>query len=84
MLATALIAAAICPAAMAKTSQATLRKASPTPAVVNKSTTVEGHVHSLSFGRSPLKPLGVLAATLAVAGYSMRTMARGFDSLLDQ
>jgi hypothetical protein len=51
--------------------------------VVNRPAVVESRIQSVDFSGSPAKPLGILVATLLVAGYAMRAMARGFDSLVD-
>ena len=63
-------------------------QAAPTPAaghgVVNRPAVVESRIDSVDFSGSPAKPLGILVATLIVAGCGMRAMARGFDSLVEE
>ena len=81
-LATAVLTLALCSAALAH-EPATAQAAVAGHGVTNHPAVVAGRSGSVGFGGSPLKPIVVLAGTLAAAGYAMRAMARGFDSLLD-
>jgi hypothetical protein len=83
LLTTALLTLAISSVAVAQTPQATPAPGTTGHGVTSHPAVVESRLGSVSFGGSPLKPIAVLAVTLAGAGYAMRSMARGFDSLLD-
>jgi hypothetical protein len=83
LLTTALLTFAISAVAGAQTPQSTPATSSNGHGVANHPAVVESRLGSVTFGGSPLKPIAVLAFTLAGAAYVMRSVGRGFDSLLD-
>jgi hypothetical protein len=83
LLTTALLTFAISSIASAQTPHSTPATSSTGHGVANHPAVVSSRLGSVSFGGSPLKPIAVLALTLAGAGYALRSMGRGFDSLPD-
>jgi hypothetical protein len=83
LLTTALLTLAISSVAVAQNPRPTPAQGSTGHGVANHPAMASSRLGSVTFGGSPLKPIAVLVMTLAGAGIAMRSMARGFDSLLD-